>query len=191
MKSLAKYSNSIMTLVFLAIFGVMVALAIGYPAGARFMPLVVGIPAIALCLLQLALDARERRHSGEAGDGLSEIEKAQQQVSRAVGRPIHFDVGSILLPEKTLDPRVQVRRELIAWTYVFAFIGAILLFGFHVAVPLFLFSFLIFQAKARLLTAVGLTALATLVLFFAFEKLLRISLHPGFLSEPILKLVGA
>lgn len=50
--------NLVMTVVMLAIFVVMVGIASQYPPDARFMPLVVGIPAIALCLLQLALDVR-------------------------------------------------------------------------------------------------------------------------------------
>jgi hypothetical protein len=186
MKSLAKYSNSVMTLLFLAIFVMMVALSSGYPAGARFMPFVVGLPAIALCLLQLALDARERRLSQEAtDDDVSDFEKAQQQASRAVGRPVHFDVGAMLLPEKTLEPREKIRRELVAWAYVLGLIGMILLFGFYIAVPLFLFTFLKFQAKAHWLAALGLTAAAGAVLYVAFEEVLRVSLHPGFLTEPV------
>ena len=50
-----------MTLLMLVIFTGMVLVAKRYPAGARFMPFVVGFPAIALCMLQLFLDARERR----------------------------------------------------------------------------------------------------------------------------------
>ena len=34
----------------------MVGVASTYPPGARFMPFTIGIPAIALCLLQLALE---------------------------------------------------------------------------------------------------------------------------------------
>ena len=51
-------SSLVMTLVMLTIFAVMVFIASGYPANARFMPFVVGIPAIGLCLLQLLLDIR-------------------------------------------------------------------------------------------------------------------------------------
>ncbi len=39
-----------MNLVMLAIFVVMVGIALQYPPQARFMPLVIGLPAIALCL---------------------------------------------------------------------------------------------------------------------------------------------
>jgi hypothetical protein len=49
----------VMTAVMLSVFVVMVGIATQYPPDARFMPFVAGIPAIALCLLQLALDFRD------------------------------------------------------------------------------------------------------------------------------------
>lgn len=52
-----------MTVVMLAIFVAMVAIAWQYPPDARFMPWVIGIPAIALCLLQIALDWRAAARS--------------------------------------------------------------------------------------------------------------------------------
>jgi len=55
------------TLVMLAILVAMVGMAARYPPDARFMPWVLGIPAIALCLLQLGRDLRAaRRAAGEA-----------------------------------------------------------------------------------------------------------------------------
>ena len=75
MSTLSKYSNSFMTLLMLAIFTSMVIVASRYPAGARFMPFVLGFPAIALCLLQLFLDARER-HAAKHAESKSEVEKA-------------------------------------------------------------------------------------------------------------------
>lgn len=65
--------STAMTALLLAVFTTMVALSFGFPTGARFMPLVVGIPAIALCLIQLAMDWRARatrprsRKSAELG----------------------------------------------------------------------------------------------------------------------------
>ncbi len=183
MPSIARYSNSIMTLLLLAIFVTMIAISSRYPAGARFMTFVVGIPAIALCLLQLVLDARERRLSSKVADHRSDIEKAEEQVARLVGHKVHFDVGHLLLPESDLDPREQVRRELIAWGYFLAFIAGIILFGFHLAVPVFLIAFLRLRAQASWRMTLGLTAIACTVLFVAFEKVLRVSLHTGFITD--------
>ena len=61
--------RSTMTLVMLVIFVTLVWIATGYPANSRFMPFVVGIPAIGLCLLQLVLDARGHRRETKRLDG--------------------------------------------------------------------------------------------------------------------------
>jgi len=61
-----------MSVVMLAIFVVMVGIATQYPPQARFMPLVIGIPGIALCLFQLFLEFRERRRP-TAGETRREI----------------------------------------------------------------------------------------------------------------------
>lgn len=55
----------------LAIFGGMVGVATQYPPQARFMPLVVGLPGIALCLVQVVLEiaARRRATTGVTADG--------------------------------------------------------------------------------------------------------------------------
>jgi hypothetical protein len=186
-RSIANYSNSTMTLALLAIFVVMVAVSSRYPAGARFMTFVVGLPAIALCLLQLTLDARDRARASNGGRGPSELEIAQRQVSQKVGHAVHFDVAQTGLGngEPALDPRTKVLRELTVWSYFLALIAGILLFGFHLAVPVFLLAFLRFYAKAKWTTAVSLTAMASLVIYFAFEKVLRMPLHPGLLSDQI------
>ena len=55
-----------MSAVMLAIFVVMVGIATQYPQQARFMPLVIGIPGIALCLFQLFLEFRASRRMVES-----------------------------------------------------------------------------------------------------------------------------
>ncbi len=193
MKSaIARYSNSTMTLALLAIFVVMVAIATSYPAGARFMTFVVGLPAIALCLLQLTLDARDRRRTAEPERGPSELEIAQQRVSQKVGHTVQFDVpaADIAGDEAPLDPQTKLRRELAVWAYFLALIGGILLFGFYMAIPVFLFTFLRFQAGAKWTTTLLLTAIASTIIYLAFEKVLRVPLHPGFLADRINSVLG-
>ena len=55
-----------MSVAMLAIFVVMVGIATQYPQQARFMPLVIGIPGIALCLFQLFLEFRASRRMVES-----------------------------------------------------------------------------------------------------------------------------
>ncbi len=55
-----------MCAVMLAIFGAMLFMAAGYPPEARFLPLVIGIPALALTALQLAVELRRAARGGAA-----------------------------------------------------------------------------------------------------------------------------
>jgi len=186
MKSLAKYSNSTMTLVMLAIFLVLVGVASGYPAQARFMPYVVGIPPILLCLLQLFIDARERRQAS-AADTRSAAEVAEDNVARLVGLPI--DVVHAASPgsvEPQISPEETARRELVLWGYFLGFIGGVLLFGFWVAIPVFLVTFLRFQAKANWRTSLLLGIGGSILLFLMFERGLKVQVHRGFVTEYVL-----
>ncbi len=179
-----------MTLLLLVIFGAMVAIAAHYPPGARFMVFVVGFPAIALCLLQLFLDARERRRGTASSSGDAEIRRAEATASKATGHAVHFDAGAALAPGAEIDPQELLRREAIIWAYILALIIGIVLFGFHLTVPVFLALFLRLRANASWLASLGSAALAAFVLFFAFEHVLQISLHSGFVTDYIMSLVS-
>jgi hypothetical protein len=181
-----------MTVALLAIFSVMVGISSSYPPGARFMTFVIGIPAIFLCLLQLVLDIRDWRRVPEVGDERSDFEKAEEQVSRMVGRQVHFDVAHELLAggDAKLDPKAMVQREVIIWSYFLALIAGIILFGFHIAVPVFLIAFLRLQAKVTWRLSLVLTALASAVLFIVFERFLRMPLHSGFITDYVTDLFG-
>jgi len=180
---LATLSNSAMTVVMLAIFVVMVAVASRYPAEARFMPFVVGIPAILLCLLQLVLDARARRRA-DAADQRSEQEKAQDTVSQIVGHQVAFEAAPPVGP--SLSPAETVRRELVLWGYFLGFIAGILLFGFWTAIPIFLVAFLRFQARTSWRTALLLGIGAGVALFLVFERGLKVQIYRGAVTTALI-----
>jgi hypothetical protein len=181
-----------MTFLMLAIFTAMVAVAATYPADARFMPFVVGIPAIGLCLLQLVLDLYRRRMPA-AVDGRSELEKAQDEASRAAGRQIQFEMPSenALFTEGEFDPKERVRRELVAWGYFLGLIASVLLFGFRFTVPVFLIAFLRLQAGTSWRSAVLYGGGGALLMYLLFEKLLKVTLHSGFVTDWILERLGS
>ena len=106
------------------------------------------------------------------------------------GHAVHFDVGNTLVGEEGLDPREQIRREMIAWGYFLGLIIGIILFGFHIAVPVFLVVFLRYRATASWRMTLGLTAISTFILFFAFEHLLHIPLHTGFITDSVMEIIG-
>jgi tripartite tricarboxylate transporter TctB family protein len=172
-----------MTLLMLAIFTTMVGVASTYPPAARFMPYTVGIPAIALCLLQLALDFYRSRHpETESADALKQ---AEDQVARIAGRRVQFDMPSdnALFMDSPHDERERVRREIIVWGYFLGLIACILLLGFRVAIPAFLIAFLRFQAGTSWRDAILYGGLGALAMYVVFEKVLRVSLHQGFVTD--------
>ena len=173
-----------MTLAMLAIFVAMVGVASTYPAEARFMPFIVGIPAIGLCLLQLALDFYRQRHPEPQGAG-DPLRAAEDQVSRIAGRRVQFDMPSenALFTESSYDDRERVHREVVVWGYFLALIVCILLFGFRITVPVFLIAFLRFRAGASWRNALIYGGAGALAMYVLFEKVLKVSLHAGFLTD--------
>jgi hypothetical protein len=184
--SIMKYSNSFMTVVMLAIFVVLVAIAAGYPPRARFMPFVVGIPAIVLGLVQLFLDARERhRKANEVVDTRSEAEKAEERVSAMVGRRVDFQISHEFMAGvgDEMPAEEMRRREIVMWSYFLAFIAGLILFGFWPVIPVFLVVFLRFQAKSSWLFSLGLGLGVTAVMYVVFERLFRVVLHTGIITN--------
>lgn len=188
---LDKYSNSAMTLLMLAIFLVLVGIASRYPAEARFMPFVVGIPAILLCLVQLWLDARKRRQAAEPQrDGEPTPDGRPPIALASIDAAIAQAASQSALPDAAatpLSPEERVRRERILWGYFLGFIGGILLFGFWAAIPVFLVGFLRFQAKSRWTTALLLGLGASVALYLVFERGLKVQLHRGFVVGAVLE----
>jgi Tripartite tricarboxylate transporter TctB family len=165
-----------LTAIMLLIFSTMVGIATQYPADARFMPFVVGIPGIALCLLQLALDA-VRAHDGHLSRHFQTAPKA--------GKPIETVAAE--LPEFGGH---TAKRELRMWGYFVAFIAGVLGFGFYVSIPIMLVTFLRRDAGASWRSALLLGIGATAVLYVMFGVILQIRLHPGFVTPLILRGFG-
>ena len=141
-----------MSVAMLAIFVVMVGIATQYPQQARFMPLVIGIPGIALCLFQLFLEFRASRRMVES-------------------EPIKAG---------------ETRREIVLWAYFIGLVGGLILFGFWLTIPVFLAVFLRCYAEESWRFSLVLSATATTLLFFVFDKGLGVVLHSGFITEYLL-----
>jgi hypothetical protein len=165
-----------LTWIMLAIFSTMVGIATQYPEDARFMPFVVGIPGIALCVLQLALDA------ARAYDG--QLTRLFQTAPKA-GKPLET-----VATEEPEFGRHTAKRELRMWSYVVGFVAGILAVGFYVSVPIMLVTFLRREAELSWRSALLLGIGGTAVLYFMFGFVLQIRLHPGFLTPLVLRSLG-
>ena len=176
-----------MNLVMLAIFVAMVGIATQYPPQARFMPFVIGIPGIVMCLIQLVLEIRDARSGVKDDDeGKSEIAKAEEEVARITGRKMDFreaEGAAAVVVEESAEGRG--RRELIMWGCFLGLIAGILLFGFWVTVPLFILAFLRFYAERTWRFSLLLTVIATTIFYCAFVLGLKVVLHEGFVVEAI------
>ena len=96
-----------------------------------------------------------------------------------------------MFTETSIDPRETVRREIIVWGYFLGLIACILLFGFHVAIPIFLIAFLRFQAEASWRSALIYGGAGAIAMFLLFEKVLKVSLHTGFVTDFIASQLGS
>lgn len=163
-------------------FTIAVGIALTYPPQARFMPLVVGIPGIALTLFELVRDVRRvlTARNGENGGGVGAIE-LPTDVSRLIGQTSVGVEGET--PKMT--PAEEQKREWILLLYFTLLIAGLLFLGFWITVPVFVFVFLREREKAGWLTALAGAAATLAVLYFIFDRTLRIDLHHGFLTEMV------
>jgi hypothetical protein len=164
-------------------FAIAVGIALTYPAQARFMPLVVGIPGIALTLFELIREVRRVLTAGNGdngGAGGSAIE-LPTDVSRLIGQT---SVGVEAETPKMTRAEEQ-KREWILLLYFTLLIAGLLFFGFWITVPVFVLVFLREREKARWLTALAGAAATLAVLYFIFDRTLGIDLHHGFITEAI------
>jgi hypothetical protein len=181
-----------MSIAMLAIFVVMVGIASTYPAGARFMPFVIGIPAILLCLLQMVLDIRAARQAPEAKDHRSEMEIAEQRVSEMTGRQMTFEAAH-MAPEITVSENptgIRESREWLIWGYILALVGGVLFFGYTITIPVFILLFLRWEAKCSWFKAALYAGVGATLLLALFSYGLRFQLHRGFFTERLMDFLG-
>jgi hypothetical protein len=119
-----------------------VVAALDWPPKARFFPLVMGIPLLALAAVQFVLDLRGRA-AAEA----------------------HAD-----------------RKVLAVFAWMAGFIVLVLLVGFPIAVPIFVFAYLAVHRAAGWKLAIALAAAAWAFLHLLFERLLHFPFDRGLIG---------
>lgn len=188
-----KVPSVVMGGVMLVMFVAMVAIAWSYPAGARFQPFVIGLPAIALCILQIVLDLTQSRGKavGTSAGG-NEFARAEAEISKATGRKVEFEVAHAQLPqEEKLSAEGELGREIAVWLFFLGFIGGVMAFGFWIAIPVFLFTFLTVRGGVRIPKALLMTIIGTMVFYVMFEMVLRVKVHEGFYGPWLWEQIGA
>ena len=158
----------------LILFCTMTALAFEYPVGARIAPLVIGVPGILLCLIQLGLDA-------VAATG-GRFASVQLRPAPKLGKPDYAPDG---MPEFGFE---TTSRELAMWCYFLAFIAGILAFGFYAVVPVMLVAYLRFEAGATWPSALAAGVIGTAILYLTVETFFGFDLFPGFVMRLAMRL---
>ena len=188
-------SKMLMTAVMLAIFVSMVAIAWGYPPKSRFLPLVIGIPGIVLTLMQLLVDllgSHQPRKSKSKGPG-SVFQNVQAALSRRLHRKVDLDIAheklTVVVKDRADQSASQLQRELMLFGYFIGLVAGVILFGFWLTIPVFLITFLRLHERDNWMFIISLTTAAWLVIYLIFDRLLEISLHTGFITEYLIRLL--
>lgn len=139
-------------IVMLGIFLIMTLLALDFPTKAKLMPLLIGIPAVLLGLVQLIIEYRAVAQELAEGGKQADAEKEGKEGKKD-------------------------EKQMIMWITVF-FI-TILSLGFIYAAPILVFSFLYFGSKESLKIALISSASTWLLMFIIFVEWFKISLFEG------------
>jgi hypothetical protein len=145
-------------------FGLAVALVGGYtlyaslhwPFKTALFPRVIGTPLLILAAVEMALSAlgAEKRREGNAID-------------------FQFTTD--------VDPEVAQRRTWMIVGWILGFFASILVFGFLLAVPLFVFLYLKVVGKEGWILTLSLTAVSWLFMEGLFDRLLHLPFPPGWI----------
>lgn len=136
----------------LGIFLVMTLLALDFPTKARLMPLLIGIPAVLLGLVQLIIEYRAVALELAEGGKQVDVEK---------------------------DGKEGKKDEIQMIMWITVFFITILSLGFIYASPILVFSFLYFGSKESLKIALISSASTWLLMFIVFVEWFKISLFEG------------
>lgn len=179
---LIRNGRVLMALVMFLIFVAMVGVALDYPAQARFMPLVVGLPGIGFTLYELIREVRRAltpTAETKSASGNSGTIVMPDDVSRLIGQ----ELMTVQAEAPQMSPAKMRKRERILLGYVTAMIGALILFGFWITIPTFVAVFLREREKASWRMTIGSAIAVTAILYFVFYRILGIDLHTGFITQ--------
>ena len=163
----------VMSLVMLGIFVVMVLMSLAYPPDSRLLPLVIGLPGIALALVQVVLEIMAFRAALSSPGGAS-----------AGGGPGRRSASSPSASgDGELDSTVPIRREVVLFGYLAGLMVTLLLLGFWISIPVFMVTYLRFYERFSWKKIAVMTIACWGALYLVFELSLGIYPHQGFLVE--------
>ncbi|HSK29174.1 MAG TPA: tripartite tricarboxylate transporter TctB family protein [Candidatus Limnocylindria bacterium] len=136
---------------------------------ARLFPLTIGIPALALCIIQLCMDMFKTAKSGAENDDRGVMD---------------------LRVDRDVPQTVVARRASIMLAWIVGLFGMIWLLGFIISVPAFVWLYLTFQARETWLSSLFWTSSTLAFIIGVFHYILRVPWLDGFISTPQELLLG-
>ena len=180
------HGRTLFSILMFSIFFVMVIVAWDYSWPANFLPFVIGLPGMALALLQVTIDIRDFISAKGKIDPRTEFEIYMAQLSEhAEGVELDFVKEKVetLVEDHSLVAKSRNRQEMILFGFFFFLLGIVLLFGFWIGTPIFLFLFLRYYAKESLILSLMITAGVWSVMYFILVILLSQIIFEGYITN--------
>lgn len=188
------HGRSLFSLGMLGFFSVMVYIASDYPFLAAMLPLVIGIPGIALSALQLVLDIRDYHRAEGKIDPRTAFEIYMDEIKQNTGGQVEMEIApgtkelTTLVDDPSVVGRTRGQREVLLWAYFFGLVIAVLLFGFWIGIPIFLVTFLRYYARESWRLTAILTLSVWVALYIGLVLVLEQVLFDGFITGYVMEI---
>lgn len=154
-------SNNVMSLGLMVIAAYVLITALKWPLKASLFPLIIGIAAFCMSMAEFLLDI---------------YEKEKKKVAKKEAA-IDFTFS------EDIDKTVALRRTLIIFAWIFGFFFMVILIGFPITVPLYVFIYVKFQGREKWGISIILAALGWGCFYGLFVWLLDTPFGEGLLQK--------
>ena len=165
-----------LSLFFVVVIAIWVVTAAGLDRDTRLFPWIIGIPALALALRQLVADWQGARATSEQGE---------QEPYPGV-----LDIAV----DRSIPPEVMFQHTVRTSYWILTFACGIWFLGFLISIPLFIFFYLISEARAPKFPALIVAGLMFLFVWALFDQTMHLAWPEaalvtllGFIKESINK----
>jgi hypothetical protein len=143
--------------------------ALNYDPIARAFPLIIGVPVLALLILQILVQLAPRKFAA-----LRKLDTREL---------IQVDEALVAQAKAVRSEAHKRGSELQYYAWAGAFVGAIYVLGFYVAIAAFLIGLVYFQLKEKLALTLVITAIMLVVAYYGFAVLMEVPLFSGILFQ--------
>lgn len=179
------HGRTLFSMIMFSIFLVMVLVAWDYAWPANFLPFVIGIPGMALALLQIVIDIRGFLAAKGQIDPRTEFERYMAELTSHT-EGLELDLGKekleTLVEDHSMVAKTRNRQEMTLFGFFFFLLAMVLLFGFWIGTPIFLFLFVRYYAKESLKLSLIVTAIVWSTMYFLLVILLSQIIFEGYIS---------